>query len=89
MNNFPHDEHPSGECYVLAQDHYFELCEVRDKLLLLAQLAGTASSDDSGAMLFIRRVLLGQLFADLSFKIRDALDGTTHVTVPANPVQTH
>lgn len=89
MNSFTHDE-PYAGCYVLSQVDYEELCEIRDKLLLMAQLAGTAQSpSDSTAMLFIRRALLGQLFADLSFQIRDVLDGITHVTAIAHRVQTH
>ena len=89
MNHFTHGE-PYAGCYVLSQDCYDELCEVRDKLLLMAQLAGTAAAPgDNSAMLFIRRALLGQLFADLSFQIHDVLDGITHVTALANHVKAH
>lgn len=89
MNNVPHND-PYAGCYLLPQDHYDELCEVRDKLLLLAQLAGTATSPgDNSAMLFVRRALLGQLFADLSFLLSDALEGITQVTAMAGRVQAH
>jgi hypothetical protein len=46
---------------VLSQDHYDDLCTVRDTLLLMAQLAGsvTTSSGDY-TMLFVRRALIGR-----------------------------
>jgi hypothetical protein len=48
---------------------------VRDKLLLMAQPAGSATSaSDDYTMLFVRRVLIGQLFIDLGFQISDLVD---------------
>lgn len=75
MNNCHHDLLNPGS-YVLSQDHYDNLCTIRDKLLLMAQLAGTAtSSSDDHTMLFVRRALIGRLFGDMGFQIADVLDG--------------
>ena len=44
MNKNHHELfHPAS--YVLSRDNYDELCTIRDKLLLMAQLAGTATSN--------------------------------------------
>jgi hypothetical protein len=61
--------------YVLSQDHYDDLCTVRDTLLLMAQLAGSVTtSRDDYTMLFVRRALIGRLFSDLGFQISDLVD---------------
>ncbi|RDS79668.1 hypothetical protein DWU98_16515 [Dyella monticola] len=61
--------------YALSQDHFDDLCVICDKLLLMAQLAGTAPTvDEDSAMLLIRRVLLGQLFGEMSFQLRGVLE---------------
>jgi hypothetical protein len=74
MNNLSHDLLNAGS-YVLSIDQYDELCAIRDKLLLMAQLAGTETTNaDPRTMLFIRRILIGQLFADLSFQIDGVLE---------------
>ncbi|RDS78899.1 hypothetical protein DWU98_20480 [Dyella monticola] len=60
--------------YALSQDQFDDLCVICDKLLLMAQLAGTPpATDEDSAMLLIRRVLLGQLFGEMSFQLRDVL----------------
>jgi hypothetical protein len=44
MNKNHHELfHPAS--YVLSRDNYDELCTIRDRLLLMAQLAGTATSN--------------------------------------------
>jgi len=74
MKNVPHNPFNSGS-YVLSQDHYDDLCTVRDKLLLMAQLAvGATSASDDYTMLFVRRVLIGRIFSDLGFQISDLVD---------------
>lgn len=82
MNQTHHDLF-NAEGYVLSQEHYEDFCAIRDKLMLMAQLAGTSTSiGDYNAMLFIRRGLLGRLFADLSFQMDEVLEviasATTH-----------
>ncbi|RDS84211.1 XAC0095 family protein [Dyella psychrodurans] len=73
--NHPHHNLFNTGSYELSQDHYDDLCMIRDKLLLMAQLAGTATTNgDHDTMLFIRRSLIGQLFADLSFQMADVLE---------------
>ncbi|RDS86305.1 XAC0095 family protein [Dyella psychrodurans] len=80
----------NAESYELSQDHYDDLCMIRDKLLLMAQLAGTATTNgDHDTMLFIRRSLIGQLFADLSFQMGDVLDTVKHTTTGVDHVQAH
>jgi hypothetical protein len=72
------------------QSHYDELCTIRDKLLLMAQLAGTASSNgDHDTILFIRHSLIGQLFGDLSFQIDDVLEDVAKAATCADHAQVH
>jgi hypothetical protein len=89
MNNLSHDLLNAGS-YVLSVDQYDELCMIRDKLLLMAQLAGnTTTNDDPRTMLIIRRVLIGQLFADLSFQIDDLLEIVAKTTVREDCARAH
>ncbi|RDS81775.1 XAC0095 family protein [Dyella psychrodurans] len=89
MNNPTHNLLNAGN-YVLSQDHYDDLCAIRDKLLLMAQLAGTATTNgDHDTILFIRRSLIGQLFADLSFQMGDVLDTVKHTTTRVDPGHAH
>lgn len=61
--------------YLLTQEEYAELCLIRDKLLLLAQLAGTTyANGNHDNILFIRRSMIGQLFADLSNHLVEVLE---------------
>jgi hypothetical protein len=56
----PHHDLFNAGSYALSADQYDDLCVIRDKLLLMAQLASTASTnDDPRTMLFIRRALIG------------------------------
>lgn len=76
--------------YVLSQDDYEDLCAVRDKLLTMGQLAGTASSSgDKNAVLVIRRFLIGQLFVDLSFQMGDVLDAIAATATRGDRMQAH
>jgi hypothetical protein len=55
--------------YVLSQNHFEDLCLVRDKLRIMAQLAGVEPGfpnlgDD--ALVSFRRSALGQVFLDMS-----------------------
>jgi hypothetical protein len=81
MNNGPYHDLLNPRPYELSQGQFRELCEVRDKLLLFAQLSGMTRStgDNRNAMLFIRRTLLGSVFGDLGFQLTDILDDLTHV----------
>ncbi len=89
MNNLPHDLLNAGS-YVLSQDHYDDLCAIRDKLLLMAQLAGTATSNgDHDTILFIRRSLIGQLFGDMSFQIGDVIEAVAKTTTCVDHAQAH
>lgn len=89
MNNKLHNLLNPGS-YVLSQDQYEDLCTVRDKLLLMAQLAGPVTAmGDNNTMLFIRRALLGRLFGDLSFQICDVLDDIAHDTAQLDRVHEH
>ena len=89
MNQKPHELfHPAS--FVLSRDHYDELCTIRDKLLLMAQLAGTATTNgDHDTLLFIRRSLIGQLFADLSFQVGDVLEDVAKAMPCVDHVQAH
>jgi hypothetical protein len=89
MNQKPHELfHPAS--FVLSRDNYDELCTIRDKLLLMAQLAGTATSNgDHDTILFIRRSLIGQLFGDLSFQIDDVLGDVAKAETCVDHVQAH
>ncbi|RDS83692.1 hypothetical protein DWU98_05035 [Dyella monticola] len=71
--NTPRDLLYEGN-HLLSHDHYLELCDIRDKLLLMAQLAGSSTSlNDPHAMLYIRRALLGEMLGNLSFQLNVAL----------------
>jgi hypothetical protein len=89
MNQKPHELfHPAS--FVLSRDHYDELCTIRDKLLLMAQLAGTATSNgDHDTILFIRRSLIGRLFGDLSFQLGDVLEDVAQSATRVDHVQAH
>jgi hypothetical protein len=89
MNQKPHELfHPAS--FVLSRDHYDELCTIRDKLLLMAQLAGTATSNgDHDTLLFIRRSLIGQLFADLSFQVGNVLEDVAKAITCMDHLQAH
>jgi hypothetical protein len=89
MNQKPHELfHPTS--FVLSRDHYDELCTIRDKLLLMAQLAGTATTNgDHDTLLFIRRSLIGQLFADLSFQVGDVLEDVAKAITCMDHLQAH
>jgi hypothetical protein len=88
MNQKPHELfHPAS--FVLTRDHYDELCMIRDKLLLMAQLAGTPTSNgDHDTILFIRRNLIGRLFGDLSFQLGDVLEDVAEATTCMDHVGT-
>jgi hypothetical protein len=73
MKNVPHNPLNPGS-HVLSQDHYDDLCTVRDKLLLMAQLAGSVTTSSDYTMLFVRRALIGRLFGDLGFQISDLVE---------------
>ena len=76
--------------YVLSQDHYDDLCMIRDKLLLMAQLAGTATTNgDHDTILFINRSMIGRLFADLSFQMGDVLETVKHASTCVDLTQAH
>ncbi|WP_233841478.1 hypothetical protein [Dyella sp. 2HG41-7] len=82
------EDGPYAGSYVVPADYYDQLCEVRDKVMLMAQLAGTASSlRDDTAILHIRRSLVGQMFADLGFQLNDVLESIAHVTQISGLVQ--
>jgi hypothetical protein len=89
MNKNPHELfHPAS--FVLSRDHYDELCTIHDKLLLMAQLAGTATSNgEHDTILFIRRSLIGQLFGDLSFQIDDVLEDVAKAETLMDHAPTH
>ena len=89
MNKKPHELfHPAS--FVLTRDHYDELCTIRDKLLLMAQLAGTATSNGGhDTILFIRRSLIGRLFGDLSFQVDDVLKAVAETTTCMDGMQAH
>jgi hypothetical protein len=54
MNQKPHELfHPAS--YELPRDHYDELCTIRDKLLLMAQLAGTTTANHEHDTILIIR----------------------------------
>ncbi|GFZ87292.1 XAC0095 family protein [Dyella caseinilytica] len=89
MNKLPHDL-LNVEGYVLSQDQYDDLCTTRDKLLLMAQFAGTATSNgDHDTILFIRRSLIGRLFGDLSFEIGEVLEAVAKATTSIDHAQAH
>ncbi|RDS84172.1 XAC0095 family protein [Dyella psychrodurans] len=89
MNN-PHHNLFNAGSYMLSQDHYDDLCMIRDKLLLMAQLAGTSTTNgDHDTLLFIRRSLIGQLFGDLSFQVCNVLEAITHTTPHGDSAQAH
>ncbi|RDS80067.1 XAC0095 family protein [Dyella psychrodurans] len=89
MNNPNHTLLDAGS-YVLSKDDYDELCIIRDKLLLMAQLAGTATTNgDHDTILFINRSMIGRLFADLSFQLGDVLKIVKHASTCVDLTQTH
>ncbi|WP_233840401.1 hypothetical protein [Dyella sp. 2HG41-7] len=89
MKNFLLDL-PSEGGYVLSQGDYNQLCEVRDRLFLMAQFAGVTSADpNDGSFVMIRRMPLGHLFADLSCQIREVLNVVEHIAPIANHLQPH
>ncbi|RDS83369.1 XAC0095 family protein [Dyella psychrodurans] len=89
MNNPTHNLFNAGS-YELSKVDYDELCIIRDKLLLMAQLAGTATTNgDHDTILFINRSMIGRLFADLSFQMGDVLETIKHATTSVDLAQTH
>ncbi|WP_233842450.1 hypothetical protein [Dyella sp. 2HG41-7] len=89
MKNFLIDL-PSEGGYALSQGDYEQLCDVRDRLFLMAQFAGVASCDvDNQALLVIRRMPLGHLFGDLSCQVGEVLAALTHIVPLANSAQAH
>ena len=89
MNNKFHDLlNPAS--YALSQEECEDLCTVRDQLLLMAQLVGTAACvGDDNTLLIILRVLFGRLFRDLSFQICDVADDMVHATTYEDRAQAH
>ena len=89
MNKLHHELfHPAS--YVLSRDHYDDLCMIRDKLLLMAQLAGTNTSNgDHDFVLFIRRSLIGQLFGDLSCQLGDVLEDVAEIATGESRAHTN
>jgi hypothetical protein len=89
MNQKPHELfHPAS--YELPRDHYDELCTIRDKLLLMAQLAGTTTANrEHDSILIIRRSLIGRLFGDLSFQLSDVLDDVAQSPTCTDDVPGH
>ncbi|RDS81977.1 XAC0095 family protein [Dyella psychrodurans] len=88
--NHPNYDLLSAGSYVLSKDDYDELRMIRDKLLLMAQLAGTETTNgDHDTMLFINRSMIGRLFADLSFQMGDVLETIKHATTSVDLAQAH
>ena len=89
MNKRHHELfHPAS--FVLSRDNYDDLCMIRDKLLLLAQLAGTNTSNgDHDFVLFIRRGLIGRLFGDLNCQLNDVLEAVAQITTSDDCAPTH
>jgi hypothetical protein len=76
--------------YVLSRDNYDEQCTIRDKLLLMAQLAATTTSNgDHDTILFICRSLIRQLFGDLSFQIDDVLEDVAKAATCIDHAKAH
>jgi len=89
MNNAVHTA-PNARSYLLSEENFYELRMIRDHLLLMAQLAGTAGMNgESDVIHFVRRSLLGQLFGDLSFQIAGVVDAVAQTEVCAERAQTH
>ncbi|GLQ49899.1 XAC0095 family protein [Dyella flava] len=76
--------------YLLSAEHYYELRMIRDHLLLMAQLAGTAGMNgDNDVIHFVRRSLIGQLFGELSFQIAGVVDAVAQSEACVERAQTH
>jgi hypothetical protein len=61
--------------YVLMKEEFAELCLIRDKMLFITQLAGTANSNgDTDPLVFIRRSMIGEVFRDLAYQLGDLLE---------------
>lgn len=89
MNNLIH-ELLNPPSYVVSEDIYEDLCMVRDKLLLMAQLTGTATSNgDHDTSLLIRRGLIWQLFSDLSFQVNNVLAAMEQAKTYVERAPTH
>lgn len=83
--NTPQDPHHRGD-RLITHRHYLELCGIRDKLLLIAQLAGSSTSlNDANAMLYVRRSLLGETFGDLSFQLNAVLSALREADTVEEP----
>jgi len=63
---------------------------LRDHLLLMAQLAGTAGTNGENDVIhFVRRSLIGQLSGDLSFQIAGLVDAVAPSEICAQRGQRH
>ncbi|GLQ50261.1 XAC0095 family protein [Dyella flava] len=88
--NKPTHTAPIARSYLLSEEHFYELRMLRDHLLLMAQLAGTASTNGENDVIhFVRRSLIGQLFGDLSFQIAGLVDAVAQSEVSVERAQTH
>jgi hypothetical protein len=81
----PTDHLLLADSYLLPKDLYADLAHIRDKMLLITQLAGTTHTNgDDDAMIFIHRGLIGELFRDMSYQLGDVLEAiaktAAHVT---------
>jgi hypothetical protein len=74
----PTDHLLIADSYLLPKDLYADLAHIRDKMLLITQLAGTTHTNgDDDAMIFIHRGLIGELFRDMSYQLGDVLEAIT------------
>ncbi|RDS78752.1 hypothetical protein DWU98_21305 [Dyella monticola] len=88
MNNVHDLINPPG--YLLSQNCYEDLQTVRDKLQLMGQLTGNASTPgDSKAVLLLPRVLLGEFFLDLSGQLSRVLDAVEYYAEHAGELSKH
>jgi len=87
--NSPLDNALNPKSYVLSRPQFLDLCVVCDKLMLLAQLTGNATTVGEEKAMLITRALLGQLFADMSFQMRDVLQAVDHSKTSADVSSTH
>ncbi|RDS81605.1 hypothetical protein DWU98_10260 [Dyella monticola] len=88
MNNIHDLINPPG--YLLSQNCYEDLQTIRDKLQLMGQLAGTASTPgDSNAVLLLPRVLIGEFFIDLSAQLSHVLNAVTYYAEHVDNLPTH
>jgi hypothetical protein len=84
----PTDHLPLADSYLLPKDLYADLAHIRDKMLLITQLAGTTHTNgDDDAMIFIHRGLIGELFRDMSYQLGDVLEAIAKTSAHVDNTQ--